>query len=253
MSRFYRLALVGDPVEHSRSPVMQREALRLSGLEGDYELIRADRHVFVEVVERLRSGDLDGVNVTMPLKSDAFELADVVTDEARGSVNTMRNRKGQIEGHSTDVVAFAELFSVFADALLILGSGGSARAALTAWTGAHVFVSARNSDRVAELAGPVGATVVPWGTGVPGALVVNATPLGMSGEHLPEEVLNNATGLIDLPYGDLETPAVGYARAGNIRVVDGLEFLGIQAAASFTWWTGAVVDSMLLVETARNI
>lgn len=233
---------------------MQREALRVSGLEGDYELIRADESTLEAVLDRLRGGDLDGVNVTMPLKQAAFLRSDQTTPEAMPgrTVNTLRHREGRVEGHSTDVIAFDEIFRDVNGPVLVLGSGGSARAALTARSGADAYLSARNTDRGTQLASEMGARLIPWGEAVPGACVVNATPIGMSGELLPDQVLDRAGWLIDLPYGPRETPAVEGARARNISVVDGLEFLGRQAAASFTWWTGAVVDSQLLVAAARN-
>src|SRR5690606_17866597 len=103
------------------------------------------------IVEEIRAGLLDGVNVTMPLKGEAYEAADVLTTEAErsASVNTLRLRDGVIEAHSTDTVAFGEIFDrVTGPAqLLILGAGGSARAALAAWTGGEV----RSEEHTSEL------------------------------------------------------------------------------------------------------
>ena len=95
-----RLAVLGDPVEHSRSPAIHRAAMAEVGLEGTYEARRANPADLADAVVEMRDGALDGFNVTMPLKAEAARLSDTLTDEARagGSVNTMRPRRGLIEG-----------------------------------------------------------------------------------------------------------------------------------------------------------
>jgi shikimate dehydrogenase len=236
---------------------MQRDAMVQSGLRGTYEIVRADRSTLVTEVERLRKGEWDGVNVTMPLKQVAADLCDSLTPEAEASrsVNTMMVVGGRIVGHSTDVVAAANILSRWdRSPLLILGAGGSARAALAAADGRPVYLAARRGKAAFQLAAmEKEAAAVPWGTAVAGAIVVNATPLGMGGETLPDGIVASALGLVDLPYGDATTPAVGEARRLGVPVVDGIEFLAIQAAASFAWWTGESVDSDRMAAMARNV
>jgi shikimate dehydrogenase len=134
---------------------MHREALRRAGLEGDYDILRADEAVLGGVVNRLRRGDLDGVNVTMPLKEAAYRACEELTAEASAaaSVNTLRLSAGLVEGHSTDTVAFAVIFGDVPSGsrLHILGAGGSARAAVAAWPGSRPIVSARRPDVAAGL------------------------------------------------------------------------------------------------------
>jgi shikimate dehydrogenase len=252
-----RFVLLGDPVDHSLSPLMHRQALHDAGLDGDYLAIQADRGRLQTEMERLRAGSLDGANVTMPLKGVAAELCDRFTPEAAraGAVNTMRAEQGIAVGHSTDVIAFDSLLKEWGDVpLLVLGAGGSARAALAAAGPAVVYVSARRRKAADRLAGlHERMTVLAWGAAVAGAVVINATPLGMSGERLPEGVLASASGLIDLPYGNRPTPAVTEGLSLGVTTFDGIEFLARQAAAAFTWWTGRSVDSSRLAEVARNV
>lgn len=251
-----RLALLGDPVDRSLSPVMHRQALEDAGLEGEYLAIQADQRRLEQEVGRLRAGGLDGANVTMPLKEAAADLCDRLTAEAAraGAVNSMRAERGEVVGHSTDVVVFQGLLTGWGDIpLLVLGAGGSARAALAAAGPTRVYVSARRRETASRLAGlHERMTILDWGAAVAGAAVVNATPLGMNGERLPEGVLTVASGLIDLPYGETTTPAVAEARDLGIPTVDGIEFLARQAAAAFTWWTGRPVDSGRLARAARK-
>lgn len=254
-----RLALLGDPVSHSRSPAMHRAALAEAGLEGDYETITADAARLAEVVAALRDGLYQGLNVTMPLKTAAARLSDRLTTAASagGSVNALRPRDGIVEAHSTDVVAFEEIFSSkgFREApnVLVLGAGGSARAALTALRHRHVLVSARSLEKARDVVSVhPDAEAIPWLEPVGRAVVVNATPIGMKGESLDPRYLDSAIGLIDLPYGDDETPAVRAMTSSERPAVDGIDFLARQAAASFEWWTGVAVDSVTLARAARN-
>lgn len=239
------------------SPLIQGTALDLAGLQGRYIAVTADLEVLEGVLGELRSGVLDGINVTMPLKLAALERSDRLTEEARrsGSVNTLRARGGLIEAHSTDLVAFEELLARLpgGERILVLGAGGAARAALGAWAREGAHLAARDMSKARELASRLGSVrVVPWGAALEGSLVINATPLGMLGEEIPSQVLDAAIGLIDLPYSSQPTPAVIHARRRDVPVIDGIEFLAVQAAASFEWWTGVVVDSDRLASVARN-
>lgn len=255
-----RLALLGHPVSHSRSPAIHAAALAATGMVGDYRAIDADEARLGQAIQELRTGSLTGINVTMPLKAKAAEMADELTPLAARarSVNTLRSRDGLVEAHTTDAVAFEELL---ADArfggdapILVLGSGDTARAALAVVGSRETYVSSRSGDKVVALMAEYGFTgSIPWGQGLAGAIVVNTTPLGMRGEHLPDAVEDALRGLIDLPYGDEATPAAVRAASSGTPVADGVEFLARQAGAAFTWWTGQDVDFEALVEVARNV
>lgn len=260
MQKTLRLAVLGDPIEHSRSPDIHNAALRHLGLEGGYEARRAGSTELELAVAELKAGSLDGINVTMPLKGEAARLAEVLTPEAEqsGSVNALRRRQGAVEGHSTDVIA-ARLalsdprFDTSAP-ILILGSGGAAAAVLVGAEDRVIFLSARNDGRAAALAQRAGGEVgmIPFGSGVTGAVVVNATPIGMSGELLPVDVIAPASGLIDLSYSDEETPAVAWARQSSLAVMDGVEFLVLQAVASFEWWTGISAPREVMLRATKK-
>jgi shikimate dehydrogenase len=255
----FRFGLLGDPVAHSRSPAIHRALLAISGLDGDYTTLRSDRDGLASAIDDMRKGLWDGLNVTMPLKRDAAALADEVDFAAlrSGSVNTLVPHDGSVSGHSTDTLAFQKLFSrpelATIEAIVVLGAGGGAAAALAAMSeGRAVYTSARRAGQAAALAARLGGDVVPWGVGIPGALVINATPIGMAGETLPAGVLRSAAAIIDLPYGTVATPAVAEAVAMGIPAVDGLEFLIRQAIGSFTMWTGAHVEFDDVLDTLRK-
>jgi shikimate dehydrogenase len=260
MGKMLHFAVLGNPIGHSRSPAIHNAAMRHLGIEGVYEARRAGPEELRRAVDEIRSGSLHGINITMPLKEEAVRLVDLLSPQAAksGSVNTMRAGLGTVEGHSTDVVAARAAVSDdrFAPSapILVLGSGGAAAAALVAVSGRIVYLSSRNLDRAAAMADRVGveAGLVRFGSGVAGAVVVNATPLGMRGESLPEDVLPVASGVIDLVYGEAPTPTVSAAEASGLPVMDGIEFLVLQAAGSFEWWTGLPAPLEVMLQAARK-
>ncbi|HLU30995.1 MAG TPA: shikimate dehydrogenase [Acidimicrobiia bacterium] len=259
MARSLRLAVIGDPISHSRSPAIHTAALRSTGIEGSYVPRRVSVDQVDEVIGDLRRGELDGVNVTMPLKIAIARAVDELSEPARraGSVNTVvRREDGSLVGHNTDITALQRLWPKGRDLpVLILGAGGAAAAAVQAAAGRSVYVSARRPASVAELAEQVESVelmAVPWGVAVVEAIVLNATPVGMQGEELPPRVVPLAAALIDLAYGPETTPAVRQARSLGIPTVDGLEFLVAQAADAFTLWTGQEAPVESMIQAARN-
>lgn len=256
----YRFAVLGDPVEHSRSPELHTAMLDLAGLEGEFLKVRADRHVLRRMLDELRRGDWDGLNVTMPLKKAASSLADGLSPRAQraGSVNTLFAGESGVFGDTTDATTFHQLLTAERfegiGSVLVLGAGGSASAALAAMPeGRNVYVSTRRPGQAENLTRLFEGNVAPWGAAVAGALVINATPIGMTGEALPEVILDVAGGLIDLPYGSEKTSAVARAQKAGLPHADGHEFLLRQAIASFSLWTGIDIGLDALVAALRKL
>ncbi len=261
-----RLIVLGDPVAHSLSPTIQQAALDAVGIPGTYEARQADVEAMSAAVAEVRNGALDGANVTMPHKAVAARLADRLDAAARrsGAANTWVRVDRDVVGHNTDVGGVLTVWNwaglPVADPVMVLGAGGAAAAALLALEGRRVHVSTRRAEAGAELLSRLGidAAVVPWGSGVPGAVVVNGTPLGMAGEALPDGVLEGATGLLEMAYGSGPTPAALTMSAAGLPVATGPEMLLAQGAASFELWTGrrAPVDAMrsaMKAEMARRV
>jgi shikimate dehydrogenase len=211
------VALLGDPVSASLSPVMQNAAFAARGLDWTYVALRVAEDALADALRGLVALGFAGANVTTPHKLAVARL--VGADVA--SVNTLVVRDGRLHGTSTDA---AILDGVEHSAAAILGDGGAAAAFAAALPGARRF-SRRSS----------------WPPDVDGVdLVVNAT--SERDEVLVE--LGDGQTLVDLPY-----PATATARAARergARVLDGLDVLVAQGAASFELWTGvrAPVDVM---------
>ena len=244
-----KLALLGSPVLHSLSPAMHRAAFANVGLEGDYVARDVDSAAFSEAVEEIRSGVLHGANVTMPHKPAAYAACDETSHRTVrvGAVNTLSLRNGLIVGDNTDIEGVRYAWRAAGlpphEPVVILGAGGAAAAALVATTDQRQYIVARRPNAAGDLVARTGlaAEVVAWGDPIPKGVVVNATSVGMRGEAQPQDVVDAATGLLDMAYGDVPTPAVRLARDRGIPVADGLDMLVGQAAASFHIWTGVGV------------
>jgi shikimate dehydrogenase len=244
----YDLVLFGDPVDHSLSPVIQQAALDAAGLAGTYRAVRVDEEGFRQGCADLRAGLLKGANVTMPHKRLAIGEMDVLSSGAAraGSVNTIIVEGSRLTGHSTDIdgirYVWQEAGLPHRVPVLVLGAGGAAAAALIAIDEDEMFLSSRRFEDAARLASDVDVVVrpVPWGRAITGAVVVNATPLGMAGEPLPRDIVEESAGLLDMAYARLTTPAVLTAHGAGLPCATGTELLLAQAAASFTLWTGRI-------------
>jgi shikimate dehydrogenase len=239
-----KLVLLGDPVEHSLSPVLHNAALAATGLSGSYSARRVNEEGVRAAFAELRSGQIHGLNITMPHKALAAQLCDDLEPDARraGSVNTVFMTDGAVRGLSTDIDGIRDVWAGLpgSRSVLILGAGGAAAAACIALADHCLYAAARRDGMVADMAHRLYIDLgeVRWGVPVVDAVVVNCTPLGMKGESLPESVLALAGGILDMAYGPDITPAVRYVALMGRPTVSGLDLLIAQAARSFSIWTG---------------
>lgn len=276
------VALLGWPVGHSRSPAMQNAAAAHLGLPLRYRALAVAPEQLDEVVVALGAVGIRGANVTVPHKRAVLAHCDVLTDEARlvGAVNTLtwdRTDDGvALEGHNTDAIglaaALAEDVGPLAEVpVLLVGTGGAARAAAVALarSGARVSVAGRDPRACAEVLdvlaavdrsgrSPVGIVdllddEVLRPAADAATLVINATSLGLRGEHLPEhlEDLQAHHTAYDLVYG-IDTPFLAAARCGGAAAHDGLGMLVHQAAAAFARWTGVPAPIEVMWEAVRG-
>jgi shikimate dehydrogenase len=255
-----RYGVVGDPVAHSRSPAIHNAAFAHLAIDAEYVPIHTPFDAFDDVIGALRTGALAGVNVTMPHKQHAFDAVDLRTDrvERVGAVNTIVVDGRFLVGYNTDVAgvthAVATLGLPPTTPVLVLGTGGAARAAVVALEGRPLSVSGRDDRKAIGVLtrAAVTADVVPWGTGVPGAIIVNATPIGMDGGELPDGIVDEACGLLDMVYGSGPTPAVLAARDAGIPFADGIDMLVGQAAEAFERFTGRPAPIGVMRAAARR-
>ncbi len=250
-----RLGVLGWPVAHSRSPAMHTAAFAALGLVGwRYQRLPVPPEAFAETVRALPAAGFAGANVTVPHKEAALALADSASDDARaiGAANTLTfGPQGTIHADNTDA-------SGLLDALpeppggrtaLVLGAGGSARAAAYALSraGARVAVHNRTAARAHALADDLGVTAVDGPTAAD--ILVNCTTVGLQDpEATPVAGVKPYGTVVDLVYRPGGTALANAARAAGLPTVDGLEILVRQGARSLEIWTGreAPLEAMRL-------
>lgn len=250
------VGLLGWPVEDSLSPLIHNVAFAALGLDWAYVPLPVPPGRLPAAVAGLEAMGFAGANVTMPHKAEAASLAASLTDDAArlGAVNTLVATPRGMAGHNTDAPGFARFleadagFDPAGGSALIFGAGGAARAcALTlARAGVRTLtVCVRNpagaDGLVTSLRGlPVEVTVEGLDAARHAApdVLVNATPVGRSGETLPHPPLRPGMLVLDLLYRPPVTRLLDAARAAGAAAFGGLGLLLHQAALSFELWTG---------------
>jgi len=259
-----QLGLVGYPVNHSLSPKIQNAALRACNLEGEYSLFPIapdDMQGLKKLLDCVRSGEITGVNVTIPHKQNVIQFMDELTPtaEAIGAVNIIYMRENKLIGDNTDAHGFAADLKKFINMetstqvnkdALVLGAGGSARAVVYALLkdGWNVTLVARRIKQAEEVAHSSQNYVILTSTFAdlqPATfdLLVNTTPVGMSPNidqsPLPEKLsLPQNAFVYDLVYNPRETKLVRNALAQGLDATTGLGMLIEQAVLGFELWTG---------------
>ena len=258
MRRPSRLVLLGHPVHHSLSPTFQNAALRSAGIPLTYEALDVAPRALMATLERLASEEAAG-NVTIPHKEQVAARCVRLSSLARrvGAVNTFWFDDGELVGDNTDVAGFDAAVGAAIGAaprdctIALLGAGGGAAAVLAAaegWSGVEVRLWNRHAARAQAMAARFNAIarVAPTLHDAlhEASVVVNATPIGMSGDEQPVPVarLSTRTTVVDLVYRRGGTPWVRAARQRGLVAMDGLPMLIEQGALAFERWFGVACD-----------
>ncbi len=261
--------VIGWPVEHSRSPAIHNAAAAATGVNLVYGALPVPPDATAEALRGVRALGLRGLSITMPHKELALEHVDELSPIAQelGAINHVRNDDGVLWGDNTDgagfLIGLAEAASIAVEgrSVAILGTGGAARAIVSACAdaGAQVGVLSRNAQRaesVARLGGDVRVIAVKDLGSFD--IVVNATPVGMANtpfaDELPVDVtqLDDAATVVDIVYSPRTTPLMHAASQRGLRVVGGLPMLAGQAAAQFESWTGVSAPFDVMLETISD-
>lgn len=260
-----RYAVVGFPINHSYSPLIHRLFAEQTGENLTYTRLAAKPDKFHRAVRRFAADGGRGLNVTVPHKEAAYELANEIGPEAQraGAINTLSfTDDGRIRGDNTDGIGFChdiernQGLELREKRMLLLGAGGAARGVLAALSGAgldELVVANRTVRKAVNLLAAVGApahfsacSLTQVTNHEPFDIVVNATSLGLHTTELPfsPNCLDTGTFAYDLVYGPQETPFVEWAtRHGAGEAVQGWGMLVEQAAESFNIWRGVRPDT----------
>lgn len=261
MSIIPKLAGVcGWPIHHSLSPVLHSYWLKEAGISGAYVPFAVSPETAVEAFQSLKRTSISGVNVTLPLKAQAFQAADVATDDAQklGVANCLYKSKGQLVAHNTDMEGFAAplLERIGAHRLqnasaLVIGAGGASRAVLGALLSLglpEICIINRTDSKAEDLAAQVGVPslyALPWAQREEAVsradIIINASAAGMTGKPALDISLTkvrHAALVYDLIYTPRVTPLMKAAEREGLETLGGLAMLIAQARPSFRLFYG---------------
>lgn len=252
-------AVVGNPIAHSKSPLIHRLFAEQTGQQLQYDALLVPEDGFAQAIALFFIRGGKGLNVTVPFKQEACEIADELSERARlaGAVNTlMMLEQGALFGDNTDGVGLIRDLTVNlgigieGSRVLMLGAGGAARgviAPLLEQRPATLHIANRTASRATALAetfAGLGALSAGGLDDIPTGsydLVINATAAGLRGEvpALPDGAIAAHSRCYDMVYGSQPTAFMQYAqRCGSRHCFDGLGMLVEQAAEAFRLWRG---------------
>ena len=255
--------IIGDPIEHTMSPVMHNAAFQELGIDYLYVAFRVRKEELGKAVAGMRALNIRGLNVTIPHKINVIPLLDELDPliEKIGAVNTIVNNDGVLKGYNTDATGFLQALlergvEPKGKNVAILGAGGASRAIsfILAERGAHLFILNRSSSRAEELAGRISQTSRDGAKALrldeenlssvlkSVDILVNTTSLGMSPNvdesPLPAKLLRPGLVVFDIVYNPIKTRLLGEAGAAGARTISGIEMLAWQGALASEKWTG---------------
>lgn len=267
-----RYAVIGHPIAHSKSPAIHAAFAAQTAQDLSYEALLAPLDGFAAAVAQFRAQGGRGMNITVPFKEEAWQLADRLTERARlaGAVNTFVFG-GDVLGDNTDGAGLVRDLEVLGARLagarvLLLGAGGAARGVILPLIDAGVarlFIANRTADKAralqAHFAGHDGRGVLAAGgwqqaADAPYDVVINATSASLSDEAppLPAGLYAPDSLAYDMVYGRGLTAYLKQARdQGAARLADGLGMLVEQAAEAFALWRGVRPDTAAVRATLR--
>ncbi|MCM3716904.1 shikimate dehydrogenase [Fictibacillus phosphorivorans] len=252
--------VIGDPIEHSLSPVMHNEAFIQAGIEGSYEKKRVTSSELPSFLHDFKQSDYAGCNVTIPHKVAVIPFLDEIDPEAKkiGAVNTIVNKKGKLIGYNTDgkgfLLGLKEKISrpISELNILLIGAGGAARSiayAMLKENPKKLFIANRSPERLALLVKDLNHSCIE-----PLSLkeaenelfrfdvLVNTTNAGMypnvDTEPLPLAQLKEDAVVSDIVYNPLQTKWLQSAENKGAIIDNGVSMLVMQGAMAFEKWTG---------------
>nr|WP_040924947.1 shikimate dehydrogenase [Saccharibacillus kuerlensis] len=277
MTGLLKLGVIGDPIAHSKSPVMHQAALRERRIVGSYTALHVTPDRLEDFIRTVREEEYRGINVTIPHKENVMRYLDELDEDARriGAVNTIVNEGGRLIGRNTDGIGYVRSLKEEAAAelagrrIVVLGAGGAARGivyALASEAPGRITLLNRTTERAEALAREwsdlADIAVLPSSRAAEALqdadIVINTTSVGMH-PHMDEVPIDSAplrgTEIVsDLIYNPLETKLLRLAREKGCQTHGGLGMFVYQGAYAFEYWTGvpapiaamreAVLDSM---------
>ena len=271
-----RYAVIGNPISHSKSPMIHEAFAKNTGQQLEYGRVLAPLDAFADIVEAMRLNGFKGANVTVPFKLEAFDLANLLTERAQdaGAVNTLIFSDEGITGDNTDGAGIVRdieqnlKIPIAGKRVLLIGAGGAAEGVLhpiLACSPALLVITNRTLDKALTMVKKVeeqgeyrfisvNAYAFDDLHGQEFDIVINATSTGLTDTLLPLPVGIFASQALayDMMYGR-ETPFMAFARQQGAQVADGLGMLVEQAAEAFYVWRGVRPETQSVMQQIRSL
>lgn len=271
-----RYAVFGNPIAHSKSPIIHAEFAKQTGEDIVYERQLVEEAKFAEAAHEFFAAGGYGLNITVPFKLDAFAFADQLSERAKlaGAVNTLKKlADGKVLGDNTDGAGLLRditknlAWKIAGKRVLVLGAGGAVRgviAPLLIENPQRIVIANRTLSKAEELVQLFTAGKHAQESKVlrasslqiharPFDIIINATSASLGGEmlELPPTILASGACCYDMMYGKELTPFLQWAKQHGAQVADGLGMLVEQAAESFYVWRGVMPETKPVMELLR--
>ncbi len=271
--------LIGDPIEHTVSPIIHNTAFQALGLNYYYLAFKVKKDMLKKAIEGIRALNVKGLNVTIPHKIEVLKYLDEVDEVAEkiGAVNTILNDNGILKGYNTDgegaLMAIKKRgFDLKDRVVVIVGAGGAAKAIayyIALEKPNKITILNRTPENAAKLAkslrretkvyceAKILDTIQLEETLMDADLLINCTPLGMypniEKTPVPKNCLRKNMVIMDIVYNPLQTRLLKDATEVGCKTINGLDMLVNQAALSFKIWTGVEAPLEVMRKAALEV
>ena len=243
-------ALIGQKLGHSYSKVIHEYLFNNNGIDADYALIEVEEENIKDIIEMLRDGRLDGINVTIPYKEKIIPYLDCLDENAKsiGACNTVKVENGKLIGYNTDYLGFIQGLKyqgikVVRKKVFVLGSGGASKAVC------HALRLLKANPIVVSRKGPFDYNMLAKRRH--NSIIVNTTPVGMwprvNERPLSKDVINKTDIIVDIIFNPRQTLLLETKGQNN----NGLPMLIYQAAKSEEIWLGQNIE--FIFEALRGV
>ena len=272
-----RFVVIGNPVAHSLSPLLHENVFKQLGIDADYNAIQCTEKQFPKIIERLRSGQLNGINITLPLKQSVIPYLDMLSGHARaiGAVNCISVKNGKLLGYNTDWIGFQKALEnakiqVDGTTCIIVGAGGAARSVVYALGMNNVkkfIIINRKIKRAEDLKQQI-LSIFPdvkidigkWceldSKVLYQALIVNCTSVGMEPNvddfSVPDKYLLPSQTIVDIIYSPFRTKLYLVGQSIGAKTLSGLPMLIHQALASLDIWFSEPISEKVQIDELQE-
>ena len=255
-----RFAVIGNPIEHSLSPILHNWVFKTLNIQSKYDKIRVTEEELSEIILKIRNDKLDGINVTIPHKENILEFLDEINTRAEtiGSVNCIIKSNARIIGNNTDWYGFSlalktNKIDVSDKEVIVLGAGGTGKSilySLKQLSVKKIILLNRNIQKARVLQDEIIISYSLENTESViknDSIIINTTPIGMQSNQSPIELglIHKNQILIDVIYNPLETAFLKLGNKIGAKTLNGLDMFIHQALASLDLWFGESLSKQL--------